>query len=226
MNTIPEKSVPMILYIFATTMEAAFFVEACCFQSVPAGFHRNLSLTMKTRTGNIVLITGMGPVAASIKTEKAIGEYSPDIIINTGICGALTPALPCYEKVIVKDTIDGDLFIDRDVYQSLTVQTPSHHTRNLQGFPLLTLATVKEPVFGGPEKDQLQTVAQIVDMEGHSINKVCHRFQTPLLMIKVISDFADSHGKKHIHENLSNLSRLLLNCISFFESENDGNFPV
>lgn len=209
----------MILYIFATTVEASSFGANFCKDIIPRGFNPTCSLLMETNKGNYLVVTGMGPLPAWENTIKAIENLNPALIINCGICGALSDDLSCGDIVLVEKTIDGDLLYKEKVLNECPIELSESQTDyGFSTLPKVTAAMVEKPLFGGPLRDVLKNSADIVDMESHSISRACEKLKKPLIMIKLISDFADTNGKTEIHSNLKSLSRKLCDILSTVEN--------
>src|SRR5574344_362018 len=64
--------------------------------------------------GNTVIssVCGVGKVNAAIRTQKIIDEYSPDVIINTGIAGSLCDKASHLDVVVSDEVFYHDFDLD------------------------------------------------------------------------------------------------------------------
>lgn len=220
----------MIFYIFATRTEAAPFIELTKSGKLETGSSVNGAAKLgpslwKTSKGNIIGICGIGPQAAKENTEELLSlSNSTDCcltVINCGICGSLNEKHSIGDICLVTKVLKGDAVLGLDVstndYESIGIEEidiisidteqDCRLKEQLSSLPGATLATTSTGVFGGHPKKELSKVADIVDMEGYAIAQICRRIDVPLLIIKGVSDFADSGGKEAIQTNIQGLSQ-------------------
>lgn len=146
----------------------------------------------------IVSTSGIGKVAAALKTAELISQYKPDLIINSGIAGGLDSGLE------IGDVVAGE----RTAYHDVWCGEPNL-TGQVQGFPLYfeadknALAAVADIaksglIISGDQfisdyqalrilKDKFPD-ALAVDMESAAIAQTCYLSQTPFLSVRLISD--------------------------------------
>jgi nucleoside phosphorylase len=150
----------------------------------------------------IVTISGMGMEAAYSAARKLIEEQGVKRVVNAGICGAL------------EDTLGrGSVFFVSEVW------TENHcETVSLRHIPhSKRLVSVEKPVFETDRKAKLSTFADLVDMEGFAIAKLCQERKIPCVLIKGVTDFGDPYGKtdikKHIRFVSEKVTETLLRCL-------------
>ena len=157
------------------------------------------------RPGGVVVISGMGPSAAAAAAEHAIAARGATRIVNLGICGALTDAMEVGRLCRVAETVDGDA-LDRG-------ERPAHLPLASDGtWPSLStarLATVTESVFCSKRRAALAAEADVVDMEGFAIARVCRERGIPCVLLKAVSDGASDGGREELLRNLPALSEAL-----------------
>ncbi len=153
----------------------------------------------------------IGKVNAAVVATAMIMKYNPDIIINTGISGALTKNVKVMDVVVIdKVSIhdEGDVFnkyfpfttafevknkyIDKikNIYQKIY--------GNLSGLHVGEVVTGDEFIDSDKRKHEIRQNfgdALTVDMECGAIAKVCFRAKTDMVSIKTISDEADDFAK-------------------------------
>lgn len=155
----------------------------------------------------VVVKSGIGKVNAAITTTILNEEFTPKLIINTGIVGG------------VKGVASGDvLLIDKVVYHDVSVtvfgydygQVPGLSTffeldikeiekmAQLNRFEALnlqkgTLATGDTFLTKGDIFKEQKTLSNVnvVDMEGAAIAHCASLYNVPLLMVKKVSDILD-----------------------------------
>lgn len=134
--------------------------------------------------------SGMGSARAAVAAEKVISHTTPDIVINTGFCGALLPGLD-----------RGDIVLAERVFAyAATLQTTAVPiNKNIldlfgnssfhRGTFITTAAMVaKSHITPLLEERQANPV---VEMESHAIACVCASRGIPFAAIRAVSDSAD-----------------------------------
>jgi len=174
-------------------------------------FHTGLFENKKV----VVAKGGVGKVMIAMLTQKLIDEYAPEMIIFTGIAGALNPELEVGDIVVARDCMQHDLdatalgfkrgevpysphYIqktDETLYQIAMRYAPDGHNvksgRILTGDQFITTASTQQATF---LRDKLGGDA--IEMEGASLGLVSELNEIPFLIIRTISDKADK--KAHV----------------------------
>lgn len=157
------------------------------------------------RPGGLVIITGIGPMAAKAATEYALSDRGAKRILNVGICGALTHAVDPGHMCHITEIIEGDVLLKDPSTPSQPLATDSLW----RSLPAARLVSVSEPVFGGEGRTILANHADMVDMEGYAIVQVCKQNRVPFQLLKVVSDRADDTGHEELHLNMTRVSTIL-----------------
>lgn len=160
---------------------------------------------LETRAGGLVVISGMGPDNAAKATDYVILNRGARIIINPGICGALSESYKPGDLCRATTALDGDAILQASQAPSL----PLPEMITWQHFIPARLASVTEPVFGGEPRQRLAAHADIVDMEGYAVAQAAQRQGVPCYLIKGVSDLADESGRDHLVQNLARVSEVL-----------------
>jgi adenosylhomocysteine nucleosidase len=166
----------------------------------------------------VIAECGVGKVNAAITATLMIREFSPRAIINTGVSGALSPALS------VGDLVIGDSFVQHDMDTSPIGDPVGFVTGpNLVYFPadealvsaaVAAAASLGLPaisgrvasgdqfIAGGESKARIRTCfdAATCEMEGTAVAEVCDQYDTPFVVIRAMSDKADGEA----HESFDN----------------------
>ncbi len=155
------------------------------------------------REGGVVVLSGMGRQAAERATEYLIDECGATEVLNVGVCGALTGDVEVEQVYRIVTASDGDAALAGN----------PDPPRPCEGgawldLPTARLATVTEPVFDD-RRERLSAHADVVDMEGIAVVDVCRDRGLPCILLKGVTDRADSTGKEDIRANVKPVSRRL-----------------
>jgi len=142
----------------------------------------------------VVVISGMGLDNATRATEHLIDRCDPDMILNVGICGALSDGMQV-----------GGVYRIATVEDETARQSPckSNFWKDL---PKARLVSVRQPVFEPDRRASLARGADLVDMEAAAVAAVCEARDVPCYLLKGVSDLADHTGKDDIKKNLAAVS--------------------
>lgn len=157
----------------------------------------------------VVAECGIGKVFAAICTEAMILRYSPDVIINTGVAGGLSPLLKIGDIAVAESVVQHDMdtsplgdpvgFLsginivnipcDKKV-TSLLAQAVK--TLNINMVPGV-IASGDQFINGSEKKKNIVETFGAVscEMEGASIGHVCYVNNVPFGVVRSISDGAD-----------------------------------
>lgn len=167
-----------------------------------------------------LLKSGIGKVSAAMGTTLLLEHCHPDVVINTGSAGGLAPSL----KV-------GDIVVSTEVrYHDADVTAFGYEPGQMAGCPAafvaepqlielaerciakLELNAVRGLICSGDAfingAEQLARIratfpqVSAVEMEAAAIGHVCHLFDTPFVVVRAISDVADSESHLSFEEFL------------------------
>lgn len=160
-------------------------------------------------TDTVLLRSGIGKVNAAMTTAVLIHEFKPDIIINTGSAGGLSPDLQVGDVVVSSEVRHHDVDVTAFGYEYGQVpQLPAAFKADeklvqvaLEASKELTdVKTVKGLIATGDSfmNDPVRVQAigekftnlQAVEMEAAAIAQVAHQFQVPFVVIRALSDIA------------------------------------
>lgn len=158
----------------------------------------------------ILLQSGIGKVNAALSTAILLNYFQPDIVINTGSAGGFNKDLEVGDIVISTEVRYND--VDATVFGYEYGQVPQMPAAYKADESLINLADkaanketnaqhiVKGLIATGdsfmsdPERVAFVTTKfpdlQAAEMEGGAIAQVCHRFETPFVIIRSLSDIA------------------------------------
>ncbi len=162
----------------------------------------------------VIAVCGVGKVFAAICAQTMILEYKPDIIINTGVAGAVSSELECGDITVAKSVVQHDmdtsplgdpvgLISGINVINFECEQNTAKEIEKIaKSFGLKTITGViasgDQFVANAEKKDFLQNTFNAVacDMEAAAIGHTCFVNSTDFCIIRAISDSAD--GKAHL----------------------------
>ena len=155
----------------------------------------------------VVAVCGVGKVNAAACTQLMIDMYSVDCIINTGIAGALAENLNPLDIVISSDVTHHDVRpaqlssvfpFTRFFYadnQLINLAQEACSSRHLTGaYVIGRVASGESFIADDVERVRIreQLQACCVEMEGAAIGQVAYINNIPFVIIRTISDRADS----------------------------------
>ena len=154
----------------------------------------------------VIATCGIGKVFAAICTQTMILNYSPDIIINTGVAGALSHELSVCDIAVASDVVQHDMDTSAigDPVGLISginiVNIPAHkelsdeivkaaETVGIKAV-LGTIASGDLFVASEDKKAFIRSTFSAIacEMEGASIGQVCYVNNTPFAVIRAISD--------------------------------------
>ena len=170
--------------------------------------------TGKLHGKDVVICTcGIGKVFSAICAEAMILRYSPDLIINTGVAGALSDALDVTDIVVSDSVVQHDMdtsplgdpiglisginkvYFDSDRAAGDLLESIAREMgiNTLRG----TVASGDRFISGKEAKEQIKAnfpSSACCEMEGGAIGHVCYVNNTPFVVVRAISDKADGTG--------------------------------
>lgn len=169
----------------------------------------------------ILLKSGIGKVNAAIGTTILLEKYNPNYVINTGSAGGVHPDLRVGDLVISSRLRYHDVDVTAFGYEY--GQVPQMPPTFAADKKLIAVAqkcaesirqqAVKGTIASGDafmnDAERMESIrSQIkdlyaVEMEGAAIAHVCHRFQTPFVVIRSLSDIAGKEAEMSFEQFLT-----------------------
>ncbi|MDO4496999.1 MAG: hypothetical protein Q4B58_04075 [Bacteroidales bacterium] len=213
-----------IVYIVAMVAEAKPFIEHYGVELQEGFFAPLPCMCYKAEVHNnelYVVLNGqqhgsdlVGCEAASVATLSAIQKINPDIIINSGTCGAFKSNGAEIADVYLGNAV---MFHDRrvpgdDEWGTQALGNYPVYDKVLEMADALGFKTGK--VTTGSSLDMQpcdkeiieQNGGELKDMEGAAVAFVCSLFQKPILFVKSVTDLCDS-GAETFEEFSKNLAK-------------------
>lgn len=157
----------------------------------------------------VVAKCGVGKVYAALCAQTMILRFSPDLVLNTGVGGALNPALKIGDLVIAERTVQHDMDTsalgdpvglvsginqiyfpcDRKAIDIMCTAVAACGFSRMIG----TVASGDQFICNAADKDRIVTQfeADVCEMEGAAIGHVCTVNAVPYLVLRAASDQAD-----------------------------------
>ncbi len=167
-----------------------------------------ITFTEGTLCGKNVVISkcGIGKVFASMCAQTMILKYSPDIIINSGVAGALSDELCIMDAVVATSVVQHDMdtsplgdpkglisginvvYVESDkaVSERLSEAAKSLGVNTVRG----VIASGDQFIADKTKKQDISTCfnASACEMEGAAIGQVCYVNKVPFAVMRTISD--------------------------------------
>ena len=165
--------------------------------------------------------SGIGKVNAAISTTLLLNNYAPDKIINIGSAGGFDAELEVGDVVISDHVVHHD--VDVTVFGYEIGQVPNLPATFKADESLVQCAakavekvgkvTAKTGLIGSGDvfMHEAGRVAQAreafpsmiaVEMEAAAVAQVCHKFETPFVVVRSLSDVADKESPASFEEYL------------------------
>ena len=157
----------------------------------------------------VIVVCGIGKVYAAVAAQTIVCGYSPDFIINTGVCGSLSPELKINDILVASGAVQHDMdtsalgdpvgmvsgvnMIEFPCSKQLGQMFLSSCERSGINARSGIIATGDRFIGDGETKKYLSEKFGAVgcDMESGAIAHVCYINKLPCAIIRAISDNAD-----------------------------------
>ena len=150
-----------------------------------------------------VLVTGAGKVNAAVALASTLGSASPSEVINLGTAGGLRPGITgthLITTVTQHDLDDAALF----ALTGLHFGEPVHLATEGK-----VLTTGDDFIADDERRRFLAEHADLVDMEGYAVARVCQALSVPVRLVKQVSDSADSSAERSWRQTVDECAEAL-----------------
>jgi adenosylhomocysteine nucleosidase len=153
-----------------------------------------------------VVYSGVGKVNAAIATFKAIKEFSPDLIINFGTVGKITPDLAGLIPIasVVQRDMNAEPLAPRGVVPFS--DKPNKYISDLEGY----ICGTGDSFVTAQDDWLVQNGIDVVDMELFAIASVAHEHDVDWLAYAYISDSANENAGQEWSKNVNEGERLFI----------------
>lgn len=187
----------------------------------------------------ILVVSGIGKVNAAVCTQILISEFGVDMVLNTGVAGALDDRLNIGDIVVSSDLIEYDVDVSAFGYKKGVI--PRMETSVFKAEPKLIdiaysssckntdLQSYIGRILSGDRfianDDEVKRLnkefdGMAVEMEGAAIAHVCYLNKIPFVVIRSISDKADGKANiaynEFVHFSADKASNIILDILCNF----------
>ncbi len=204
----------MIGIICAMQIEADGIIALC--ENVKTRTHAKMKFTLGTLHGKdvCVVVCGVGKVNAAMCALMLIEKYKPDLVLNSGVAGSLSPIVGIGDIVVATKSVEHDMngtaLGDRQGEITFPDGNMMFFECDKQASTLLASICKKIPdtkvaqgiiasgdIFVSDRKQRFKINdrfgALACEMEGAAIGHVCVRCEVPYGIIRAISDDLDEN---------------------------------
>jgi len=144
-----------------------------------------------------VVFTGIGKLNAALGLRSAIDHHKPDLVINFGTAGRLSPRIGGLVEVarVIQHDMDAHPLAPRGI--TPLDDTPGELISGQEG----VLCATGDKFVRDRDPWMIQNNVDIVDMELFAIALVCHRMGISWRSFKYITDDADENSHKDWQES-------------------------
>ena len=182
----------------------------------------------------VVTKSGVGKVMSALVTQHIIDSFKPEAIIVTGLAGGLASSLDIGDTIVAEDCVQHDLNAVSLGFKRGEVPYSPYRILNCDK-RLVDLAMQCVPEQGKAVKGRILTGDQFitnrtlkslqylyddlagdaVEMEGAAVGLVAKVNKVPFLLVRVISDKADTYAHIDFQSFLPKASRNSLNFVRY-----------
>jgi adenosylhomocysteine nucleosidase len=166
----------------------------------------------------MVAKTGSGKARSAEGTELLINRFHPEIIMNCGVAGAISPDRHTGDVIVSRRVIEYDVVEDNNLkdtvfYADTDMLQYALHVSNdtipqgkivagdiLSGDIVVKEVTKREALWR-------RFQGECVEQEGAGVARVCQLHNIPWIVIRGISDRADEHALKDFKKNVDSVSQ-------------------
>lgn len=204
----------MIGIICAMQIEADGIIALC--ENVKTRTHAKMNFTLGTLHGKdvCIVVCGVGKVNAAMCALMLIEKYKPDIVLNSGVAGSLSPIVGIGDIVVATKSVEHDMngtaLGDKQGEITFPDGNMMFFECNKQASTLLAAICKEIPdtkvaqgiiasgdIFVSDRKQRFKINdrfgALACEMEGAAIGHVCVRCEVPYGIIRAISDDLDEN---------------------------------
>lgn len=156
----------------------------------------------------VIAYSKIGKVFSTLTATIMIEHFGAEVLLFSGVAGGGSSAIQVGDVVVATQTVQHDIDITAFGRQKgeipgskVFIETSQHltsklkKTANTHGIPLKegVIATGDQFIHTREAKEMIvkHFNAQAIEMEGASVNLVCHELNVPCVVLRAISDTAD-----------------------------------
>ncbi len=210
----------MIGFIFAMNKEAQPFLEKLNNVRKQAETNKEIYTANFLTKKCVIIVCGVGKVNAAMATQHLIDVYSPSLIINAGVCGGLESSMNILDIYTVSSAIEFDFDLSHidnvPVGKLEDFDTPNIEIINdlKLSYPTGVLASGDHFYYKEANENIFTELgATLKDMEGAAVAHVAKLNNSPLLIVKSLSDVVGGKFISQYQENVRKASASLASAL-------------
>ncbi len=193
----------MLGIVYATKTEASPLLNMLDCTQVETEPFRTWVFVLPRSIQGFIMVAGIGKEKAARATKYLVDKKGVSEILNAGICGSVADDLSIGDVVVISEVRDGD---------SPTSDSLPCKPLVCDDFRAARLSTFNEAVFGDG-RQQIAKRADVVDMEGWSVAKVCAENNLRCYLVKGVSDFAKKGDQATLQKNINRVSTAVAEAV-------------
>ena len=159
----------------------------------------------------IIAYSKIGKVFSTLTATIMIEHFGAEVLLFSGVAGGATAGIEVGDLVVASETVQHDVDITAFGRKkgeipgsTVFIKTCQELKESLKTIAKNTAISLKEGIIATGDqfvhcvKTKQEIVenfnAQAIEMEGASVNLVCHELQIPCLILRAISDTADGQA--------------------------------
>lgn len=180
---------------------------------------------------------GIGKVNSTFNTQKYINKFTPDLVVNIGTAGAISDKLNILDIVLADKVAYHDIDLTefdhplgkvpgQDLYLKTSVQKIFQNKLTQRNDVIVGTILTGDSFVSNNKKREIQKNFQNVlaaDMESASIVDTCLRMKTDVIIIRGISDKANSDSViefyKYIEKVMLKYEKIIDMIIEIYENK-------
>lgn len=180
--------------------------------AVIAAMEKEAALLKQLNNDNIIVeVSGIGKVAAALKTLEIIKTFQPDLIISSGVAGGLDSSVKIGDTVVSATTCYHDVWCGEPNADGQVQDFPLFYNGDIKALSATKNFAHAGLIISGDQfissEAKLLNLKQrfpealAVDMETAAIAQTCYIYKVPFISLRLISD---TPGEKHHQEQYDN----------------------
>lgn len=191
----------------------------------------------------VVAVCGVGKVFAAMCAQTMIIKYAPELIINTGVAGAISSSLRCKDIIVARNVVQHDVDTtafgdplgmisginktnfqcDKKSVEKLFALNEELGLYGRKNQKIVVIASGDQFITDSAKKEHLKTWfgAIACDMESGAVGQVCYVNKVPFCVIRAISDSANNNSPEDYKEFLQDAANNAATLVKAFITSKD-----
>lgn len=164
----------------------------------------------------VVMKCGIGKVNAAVGAAQMIQNFSPEVVISSGVAGGIDPRLAVMDVVASESLVYHDVWCGEGNEYGQVQGLPTYYSGDKELLERIASIKSDSTIHSGlicsgdkfiTDRTELDKIKAkfpdglAVDMESTAIAQVCHLYSTPFISFRVISDTPGVKDHQAQYEN-------------------------